>query len=298
MGFLGYNLACFFSKAGYTVYGIGHHQDAYLSSDIIFKKWKTASISFNELQNMGIKQLDYVFHCGGSGTVGSSFLNPSLDYHKTVNGTHQICEYLRLYHPNAHLIYPSSVAVIGNINKKRITEDDRGNPISPYGYHKKIAEQICEEYAKIFGIKTSIIRLFSVYGIGLKKQFLWDCIQKIKNGFSKKQINLLGTGEEIRDYIHIWDVIQIFAGAIKQQKTILEYYNGGSGEGQNIKDIASQIASILNFDGEIIFEKTNHQGDPKCYLADTKKLSQTLNFKPQQKFLEQLEKYISWAKDQ
>lgn len=298
MGFLGYNLAKFFNQLGYTIYGIGHYHSTTLLHNTPFKEWKTAPINLDELKNMEIEKLDYVFHCGGSGSVGQSFTYPMLDYQKTVSGTLHIFEYLRIYHPNAHIIYPSSVAVIGTTNEEKISEKTQGKPISPYGYHKKIAEEICEEYSQIFNIKSSIIRLFSIYGLGNKKQFLWDCVQKIKKNTREKQINLFGTGEEIRDYIHILDVAEIFESIIKYQTSFFEIYNGGSGEGKKIKDLASLIASIMEFEGKIVFEQTNHQGDPQCYLADIQKISSTLGFQPKQNFIEQLNGYIQWAKKQ
>lgn len=298
MGFLGYNLAEFFKQNNCIIYGIGHCNTPTPSTNKIFEIWKNASISLSELQKMNIQHLDYVFHCGGSGLVGESFLDPAYDFYKTVEGTRQICEYLRLYHPNAHLIYPSSVAVIGSSDSKKIDEKTIGTPISPYGYHKKIAEEICQEYSQFFNIKTSIIRLFSVYGIGLKKQFLWDCVQKIRQNINNDEIYLFGTGEEIRDYIHIQDVIQIFQKIIENQVGIFEIYNGGSGEGQKIKKIATHIANLLDFHGKIVFEKSNHRGDPQCYLADIQKTSELLHFKTRSIFIEQLDRYVSWAKKQ
>ena len=115
---------------------------------------------------------------------------------------------MRVYNPKAQLIYPSSPAVQGEHTNTPIKEDYVGKPASPYGYHKKIVEDLCQSYSEKYSLKISVVRLFSVYGNGLKKQLLWDAYNKIR--YSSKEVEFWGTGEETRDFIHIEDVLIFF----------------------------------------------------------------------------------------
>ena len=87
--------------------------------------------------------------------------------------------YKRQYSYNTKLIYPSSAAVYGFSNNLPLKEYSDLNPISPYGYHKKIVEELCRMYVEQYAVKVVVLRLFSVYGKELKKQLLWDACKKL-----------------------------------------------------------------------------------------------------------------------
>ena len=80
-------------------------------------------------------------------------------------------------------------------------------PMSPYGQHKLMMEQLCRSYAMIFGLRSTVARLFSVYGPHLRKQLLWDiCSRLERNG---RTLVLGGTGAEIRDWTDVRDVARL-----------------------------------------------------------------------------------------
>ena len=112
---------------------------------------------------------------------------------------------MRLYAKDSQLVIPSSAAVYGQKNEKSISVHDVLNPVSPYGNHKRICETLSKFYSNYYKLRISIIRLFSLYGPGLKKQLLWDACNKIYSG---DQI-YSGTGLEKRDWIYIEDAINL-----------------------------------------------------------------------------------------
>ena len=233
-GFVGSNVCKHFKQKGYTTYGIGHGGlSVEESKEIGLDYWKKDDISIKAI--LEFEQIfDVIVHCGGSGSVGFSVEHPYDDFKKTVDGTLEVLEYMRVHNPNAKLIYPSSPAVQGECEDKPIVEEYLGKPASPYGYHKKIAEDLCQSYSEKFGLKISIVRLFSVYGIGLKKQLLWDACKKIQN--SKDEVVFWGTGEETRDFIHISDVLYLFDILLKKDDKFT-LVNGGTGIKYTIKNI-------------------------------------------------------------
>lgn len=267
-GFLGNYVSRHFKSLGYQTYGIGHG-DLLVSEceDIGLDYWFKSDVSIKAILDIKVS-FDVIVHCGGSGSVGFSVEYPYEDFKKTVDGTLEVLEYIRCYNQDAHFIYPSSPAVQGSCPDKPILEDYIGQPVSPYGYHKKIAEDLCRSYSEKYNIKISIIRLFSVYGIGLKKQLLWDACNKIVN--SEKSVEFWGTGEETRDFIHVNDVVRLMSSVLTQDEVFL-IINGGSGVRTTVKKIVNMIKDFLDSNCEIYFNDQASEGNPRYYWAGIEK---------------------------
>lgn len=289
-GFLGSNVSKYFKKLGYVTYGIGHGGlSIEESQNIGLDYWKKDDISIKSILEFDQK-FDIIVHCGGSGSVGFSVEYPYDDFKKTVDGTLEVLEYMRLHNSEAHLIYPSSPAVQGECENKPIIEDYIGKPTSPYGYHKKIAEDLCQSYSEKFGLKVVIVRLFSVYGKGLKKQLLWDACNKMLNAEDK--VLFWGTGDETRDFIHVDDVISLFVKCMEVNERFI-IVNGGTGIKNTIKQIVELIKNLLQKDIKIEFNNQVNVGNPQYYQADTKKL-QEIGFDEFIDFDDGLKEYILW----
>ena len=98
--------------------------------------------------------------------------------------------------------------------------------MSPYGLHKHMAEELCEYYNRIHGYRIRSIRIFSAYGNGLRKQLLWDIYQKYQN---TGRIELFGTGEETRDFIHVSDIVRAIELILAYDgpENVINVANGG-----------------------------------------------------------------------
>ena len=289
-GFLGSNVAKYFKALGYVTYGIGHGGlSVDESKEIGLDYWKKDDVSIKSI--LEFNQIFHVIvHCGGSGSVGFSIEYPYDDFKKTVDGTLEVLEYMRVHNPNAHLIYPSSPAVQGEHPDEPIKEEYIGKPASPYGYHKKIAEDLCQNYSEKFALRVSIVRLFSVYGNGLKKQLLWDACNKILN--SENEVLFWGTGEETRDFIHVDDVVLLFDKILEVNNSFM-IINGGTGIKYTINQIVELMRSYLEKDIKIEFNNQVNIGNPQYYWADIKKLEE-IKFQDLIKFEDGLNRYVKW----
>ncbi len=291
-GFLGSNVAKHFKALGYETYGIGHGGlSVEESKEIGLDYWKKDDISIKSILEFE-QTFDVIVHCGGSGSVGFSVEYPYDDFKKTVDGTLEVLEYMRVHNPNAHLIYPSSPAVQGEHPDTPMKEEYIGKPASPYGYHKKIAEDLCRSYSEKYNLKVSIIRLFSVYGNGLKKQLLWDACKKLQN--AKDEVVFWGTGEETRDFIYIDDVLIIVDILLKQDERFV-LINGGTGVKHSIKDVVEMIRDLVAPSVEIQFNNQLNTGNPIYYWANTQKL-ENYGFKTNKHLKQEIKDYVNWVK--
>ncbi len=293
-GFLGRYTAKNFKLEGYQVTGMGHgkwYEEEYAKWGI--DTWVESTITFETLMNIN-QQFDIIVHCGGSGSVGYSKSNPYEDFQKSVQSTLSVLEYIRLRCPQCKFIYPSSVAVQGNLPDMPITEDIISTPISPYGFHKKIAEELCLSYHKNFGLNIGVIRFFSIYGAGLQKQLLYDACKKITNG-KDLEVTFWGTGEETRDWIHVDDAVSL----IHQLAAQVEGYdviNGGSGVRVKILEVLNLLKTEISTSSKINFNNEVRDGDPRYFWADVSHTKE-YNWHPKVSLTEGIASYVNYYKN-
>jgi UDP-glucose 4-epimerase len=291
-GFLGRAVALKFKLLGYRVVGIGRGrwapQDALAHG---FDLWLDAGVSLASLMTLN-DDFELVVHCAGNGSVGYSLANPLQDFYKTVQGTAELLEYLRLSNSKALLVYPSSAGVYGTKMDAPIKENDELRPISPYGYHKKIAEEMLELYSKSYGIRVAIVRFFSIYGPGLTKQLLWDACEKLLVA-NKEPAVFWGTGEETRDWISSEDAAELIY-SVSKAKGGLSVINGASGKRITVEAIVEMLKVALGTSKEIKFNNVVREGDPRFYHADISQ-ALALDWRPGTPLADGIQKYVKWV---
>lgn len=219
---------------------------------------------------------DAIINAAGSGNVPYSMTHPVIDFEANSLDTIRVLEAIRKHQPTCKYIHISSAAVYGNPSHLPVHEDAATIPLSPYGWHKLIAEHLCKEYSSIYSINLAIIRPFSVYGIGLKKQLFWDVFYKIKN--SVGVIELHGTGTESRDFIHIHDLIKAIDIIVHKGQLKGEAYNLASGKETTIREVIELFTKALNERVKFEFNGKVRAGDPLNWRADITRI-QKLGFK-------------------
>jgi UDP-glucose 4-epimerase len=160
---------------------------------------KKKEISLSTLKKIK-KNFDIIIHSAGSSSVTESIVNPKKDLKKTVGSTRALIKFIKEKKIKPRLVFISSPAIFGDSIKKRIMQ-----PISPYGRNKLKSEKLLKTFAKKNKLDLSIVRFFSLYGEGLKKQLLWDVLCKLKNNI----FVFNGSGSEIRSWMHVSDAVKI-----------------------------------------------------------------------------------------
>lgn len=297
-GFLGRAVAKKLKQIGYRVVGLGRGRwDSDQALAHGFDSWLDTSISLSSLMTLEEK-FDLVVHCAGNGSVAYSLEHPLQDFEKTVQGTVELLEFLRVTKSKAVLIYPSSAGVYGAKDDAPIREADALNPISPYGYHKRIAEELLESYSRAYGTKVVIIRFFSIYGPGLSKQLLWDASTRILSGESPQ--TFWGTGEETRDWIHVDDAASLMLHLAERSVELSgpanpQVINGASGIRVTVRDVLGRLAAALDSPAKLRFNGTIRPGDPRFYHADVARLRAS-GWQPTVSLDQGLTEYAAWVR--
>jgi UDP-glucose 4-epimerase len=292
-GFLGQAVARRFKQRGHRIVGMGRGdwtpEEAFEHG---FDTWVNANISLDALMTLQ-DRFDIVVHCAGNGSVGFSMTNPRQDFYKTVQGTADLLEYLRSTESASILVYPSSAGVYGAKDDIPIKEGDALTPISPYGYHKRIAEELLESYSRTYGIRVAVIRFFSIYGVGLTKQLLWDASSKLRAANGGPAV-FWGTGEETRDWIHNDDAAELIVAASRSTDRFI-VLNGAGGQRVTVRHTLEMLKTALDVNTAITFNGAVREGDPRFYHADVKK-ALSLGWKSVMPLEHGIADYASWFK--
>jgi UDP-glucose 4-epimerase len=292
-GFLGRHVARFFSRKGYTVLGIGHGEWA--KSE--WEQWGLSEWKCSDVNSGALKGLDAtpstIVHCAGSGSVSFSIDDPIADFERTVVTTAHVLEYVRTKLPSCRVVYPSSASVYGTVEGLPIREDCQAAPISQYGVHKLMAEQMVASYSRQFGISTAIVRLFSVYGCGLRKQLLWDACRK----FASDECVFMGTGDEVRDWLYVDDAAELLLAAAEHASVECPTVNGGSGVGVTVRQVLLHLSTCLSEASPApVFSGAKRTGDPSRYIADIE-ASRSWGWQPKTSWEQGVNEYARWWKE-
>ncbi len=286
-GFVGRHAALALSNSGFDVVGMGHgawpsHREWGL------KAWSDLHVSVSNLINSG-RDVDVVVNCAGSGNVGFSLQNPLEDFEKNVRAAIEILEFVRLHAPKTPVITLSTAGVYGKCETVPTPETAPLKPVSPYGVHKQVSEEIAASYAQHFGLAVTVVRLFSVYGPGLRKQLLWDACQK----FDRQEPIFFGTGDEVRDWIYVQDAAELLVTIAKKRWSGLQMLNGGSGIGFTNRQVLEILASELKSKQPPVFSGESRAGDPDKYVAEISR-AKALGWSPKTDIAIGIRAYAEW----
>jgi UDP-glucose 4-epimerase len=214
---------------------------------------------------------DRIYHLAGGSSVGASLADPDADHGRTVGGTTALLDWLQRRGIRTHLVVASSAAIYGAGHDNPVAEEADARPFSPYGAHKFVMEGHCQNAAsEKLGI--SIVRLFSVYGPGLRKQLLWDLCSRIEAG--ENPVTLGGTGNERRDWTHVSDVVRLLAHLGARRPLGCTVINGATGIGTSVSTIAQLVTGAWRDQGpDINFSGHSRPGDPQHLVADATALA-------------------------
>jgi len=229
--------------------------------------------------------------------VRHSLLYPE-DYIQTnIVGFHNIINLCKRFSVK-HLIYASSSSVYGDIKKKIFSEKDNANsPVSLYGATKLSNELISCSYSKIFKIKTTGLRFFTVYGpLGRPDMALYlfaDAISKNKN------IKVYNYGKMSRDFTYVEDVVNAIIKIIEKEnvkRNFHEVYNIGYGKKVPLMKFVKEIEKNLKRKAKIKYFPMQ-KGDVISSNANINKILKDYKFKPQFNYKYGISKFIEWLKN-
>ena len=234
-----------------------------------------------------------IFHLAGGSSVALSITDPNAEAIKTLGAGASLIAWIKRNAPEVNLVFASSAAVYGADHAGAIRECGITNPLSPYGVHKLAVERQIITAGLDWGLRSAIVRLFSLYGPGLRRQILWDIATRIEMG--NDDLQLMGSGNECRDFLQINDCVNLLTILVNHTSSNSTIVNGASGVSRSIYSVASELCQHATKEIRVKFTGATREGDPKCLVADISK-SELLGFSPTVCWEDGVRDYMNWIR--
>ncbi len=276
-GFIGKSLALYAIQNGHKVLGVTRSKAVQSVPEITIQQCSLDSNEFISLINRF--KPDMIYHSAGSSSVGYSFQQPRDDFKNAVDTWSSVLEAVRKSELNPLLMFPSSASIYGNPKVLPVEENALSQPISPYGFHKVISEQLAREYCQCFDMNVVITRLFSAYGPMQKRLLIWELFKQAINQ-NEKELIIQGTGNETRDFLYIDDICYYSLKLMESRPTGYLAVNVASGKSSSVREMAEIILALTGSKQTIRTLNKNLPGDPKKWQADIKLLQKLVPYQP------------------
>ncbi len=242
---------------------------------------------------------DYVLHQAALGSVPRSFANPRQTLEVNAYGFNNMIEAARLAGVK-RFVYASSSSVYGDDAHLPKVEEHIGNPLSPYALSKQLNEKVASDYARIFGMETTGLRYFNVFG---KRQDPNGTYAAVIPKFVKSLLNhespvINGDGSYSRDFTYVDNVVSANLLALNA-KNVNCICNVATGERTALNELFLYLKENLSvFDAEIAKVEAqygpNRTGDIPHSLASIDKAKTLLGYAPEFSVKDGLKQATKW----
>ncbi|KZS41437.1 hypothetical protein AWE51_22300 [Aquimarina aggregata] len=271
---LGSNFSPPFFKNEKVIYEYGDVSN-YMQMKVVFEKYSPY----------------YVIHLAANGNVPLSDVYPSVDFNSNALGSFNILNLSKDYNVKK-VVYASTAAVYGEPIYTPIDEKHVLGPISNYGVSKLYGEQLARAYSKTYDLPFTAFRIFNTYGPRQPRYVLFDLIKKLKN--DKENLEVLGTGAQIRDYAYVSDTAEVFFKALDNEKSNNNVYNIAGGNPISIKELVELICNVYEISPRINYTGKSWRGDINNLTANIERLKEDFDFNPQVNIHKGVRKTIEW----
>lgn len=200
-----------------------------------------------------VREQDIIFNMAGKSGAADSNKTPMNDLDVNCRGHLTVLEACRRFNPRVTIIFPSSRLVYG---KPRYLPVDEVHPLAPdsiYAVHKLTVENYHLIYSKLYGLKTTVLRISNPYGpMQIESARPYGIANKfIQSAVKGEQITIFGEGAQQRDYLYIDDLVKAFLMAGLKQDASGKVYNIGDAHTVSLLDLAHLAIEVAGR-GEIV----------------------------------------------
>lgn len=310
-GFIGSHVAKQLLNTNVIVYGLDNHNDYYdtsLKDSRLNLLEKYENYHHNRMcltETSKLKKLfeenkfDLVINLAAQAGVRYSIENPQSYIDSNLTGFFNILENCKSSEIK-HLIYASSSSVYGSNTILPFSENHKTcTPLSLYAATKKSNEVLAHSYSSIYGIQTSGLRFFTVYGPWGRPDM---ALYKFTEAINKKQpIEVYNNGNHVRDFTYIDDVVEMVLRVTNDKissdkSNLARVFNVGNGNPQPLMNYILEIENQLGIQADKVFLPMQ-LGDVPETSADMTKFKNTFNYSAQTDIAQGVKNFIDWYKE-
>ena len=307
IGFIGFHLSKKLLENDFFVVGVDNQNNYYdvdlklqrLSILNKYKLYKHHNIDISNKKDLNklfdTNHFDIIVNLAAQAGVRFSIDHPEEYINSNINGFFNVLENVKK--TKSKLIYASSSSVYGDAKNFPSSENDNtDNPVSLYAASKKCNEVIAKSYSNLYGLQIVGLRFFTVYGPwGRPDMALFKFTKAILNN---EPINVHNYGKHSRDFTYIDDITEAIYLLMRYKKfnSLDGIYNIGSGNPIQLLKFIEEIENKLQKKAIIRFQD-KQPGDVLKTFSNTKRLFNTLDFKPNVSLEKGISEFIDWYVD-
>jgi UDP-glucose 4-epimerase len=303
-GFIGSSIAERLLREDHlTVIGVDSFADYYSRSLKISNLERLESSSFEfvegDLCTIDLSHLiggvTHVFHEAGQPGVRSSWGDEFSEYTRNnISATQRLLEACRYSEDLQRFLYASSSSVYGAAERFPTQETDLPQPRSPYGVTKLAAEHLCSLYAENFGVPTTSLRYFTVYGPRQRPDMAFT--RFCKAALAGDPLTIYGNGEQIREFTFIDDIVEANMVAMTADLRPGTVMNLSGGSSVSVNAVLSALESILGQKVERDYKRPV-DGDVFQTGGSFDRARTNLGWAPTMRLREGLERQLAWVQE-
>jgi UDP-glucuronate 4-epimerase len=220
--------------------------------------------------------IDIVFHLAGQPGVRASWGDEfALYLDRNVRATQRLLEASKRADLR-RFVFASSSSVYGDSERYPTSEQDRPQPVSPYGMTKLAAEHLCRIYWKAYSVPTVALRYFTIFGPRQRPDMAFN--RFIRAALDNESIEIFGDGMQIRDFTYVSDAVAatISAGLRGQPG---EIYNVAGGSQTSVREVVQILEELLGREVACDYGPPM-AGDARRTAADSRAARRDLGFEP------------------
>ena len=224
LGFVGKNLCKKLISENHIVYGLDNYEIGTAEDEVEGVKY--ISWDIEQIQYANGNDIELIYHLAALSRIQPSFEQPSETFRVNTRGTEAVCEWARQF--NIKVVYAGS-------------SSQWHDPFqSPYAMYKKLGEDVCKMYKKVYNSNIEIARFYNVYGPGEIVDGKWAAViglwrRQVRDG---EPITIVGDGEQRRDFTHIDDIIDALIKIGFENKTTEDAWELGTGFNYSLNEVA------------------------------------------------------------
>ena len=312
-GFIGSNLLEALLKLNQRVIGLDNFSTGFQSNldDVKIKvsgeQWSNFTFIEGDIRDPKTclavcNNIDYILHQAALCSVERSIHDPISTSTNNIDGFLNMLVAAR-DRAIKRFVYASSCAVYGDCEELPLTEEKKGNLLSPYSADKHINELHAGLFSRIFNLQTIGLRYFNIFGPRQDSNSSYSSViaRWLTALICNQEVYIYGDGKTTRDFCYIEDCIQanILAACTKNPEAINHVYNIGSGKQLSLNELYEFIQkTIMKFNHNVndpspVYKDFRH-GDIRHSLADISKASKVLGYESKYSIQEGLDLTADW----